>query len=93
MTRSDNELISKYENIRKVLREEQEQKLPESYQRFMDVSKALGHLEGSISVALQRLKGSQIELNSPEINVVIEILRSGLDKAKELAPSPQLEKK
>jgi hypothetical protein len=90
MNRSDSELISKYQNMRKVLREEQEkQALPEQHQKLLNTSKALGHLEGAISLALVRLKGVQIELNNPEVSQVVLKLQDALVKAKELAPGFQ----
>ncbi len=94
MNRSDNDLIAKYQNIRTILREEQDkQALPEQYQKLMNTSKALGHLEGAISLALVRLKGVQIELNNPEVSQVVLKLQDALVKAKELAPGFQSENK
>lgn len=86
MHRSDNELLAKYADIRKTLKEQQEQQLPADAQKLLSTSKALGHLEGAISLVLIRLKGAQIELNSPEVNQAIIQLQDALVKAKELAP-------
>lgn len=90
---SDNELLAKYADIRKTLKEQQEQQLPADVQKLMKTSKALGHLEGIISLVLIRLKGAQIELNSPEVNQAIIQLQDGLVKAKELAPGFSAENK
>lgn len=93
MHQSDNELLAKYADIRKTLKEQQDLKLPADVQKLLSTSKALGHLEGIISLVLIRLKGAQIELNSPEVNQAIIQLQDGLVKAKELAPGFSAENK
>lgn len=93
MHQSDNELFAKYADIRKTLKEQQDLKLPADTQKLMNTNKALGHLEGAISLVLIRLKGVQIELNNPEVNQAIKQLQDALVKAKELAPGFAAENK
>lgn len=93
MHQSDNELLAKYADIRKTLKEQQDLKLPADAQKLLSTSKALGHLEGAISLVLIRLKGVQIELNNPEVNQAIKQLQDALVKAKELAPGFAAENK
>jgi hypothetical protein len=93
MAHNNNDLMAKYSDVRKIVKEQQDQKLPEHYERLMNTNKALGHLEGAISLALVRLKGIQIELNNPEVSQVVLKLQDALVKAKELAPGFQSENK
>ena len=81
MRTADRDMFSKYESSRKVLNESDA-----VTQKMLQFGKAIGHLEGAISLVLIRLKGSQIELNSPDVNQAIIQLQDALVKAKQMAP-------
>jgi len=81
MRKTDIDMFSKYVESRRIIKESSEE---EFRNKMMGYAKALGHLEGILKYELQRLKGAQVELNSPEINRSIKSLQDGLNSAKQM---------
>ena len=90
MRKTDIDIFSKYTESRKIIKESSEE---EFRNKMMGYGKALGHLEGVLIYELQRLKGAQVELNSPEINRTIKSLQDALLNAKQMTETPATETK
>lgn len=90
MRKTDIDIFSKYVESRKIIKESSEE---EFRNKMMGYAKALGHLEGVLIYELQRLKGAQVELNSPEINRAIKSLQEALFNAKQMTETLPAETK
>ena len=90
MRKTDFDIFSKYVESRRLVQESSEEAFRN---KMMGYAKALGHLEGVLIYELQRLKGAQVELNSPEINRAIKSIQDGLNSAKQMTETPPAETK
>jgi len=90
MRKTDFDIFSKYVESRRLVQESSEDAFRN---KMMGYAKALGHLEGVLIYELQRLKGAQVELNSPEINRAIKSIQDGLNSAKQMTETPAPETK